>query len=127
MLPLVDRVARYTDELAKVCRRNPQASALRDNTLRGKADFCQISFDKLGCNILANPTLKTGDFRFEFGCVALQLGNVSSELGRRFPQSLGLAPYFPTGKPCDLLSERGCNIWHLSFPFCGGIQAILPA
>jgi hypothetical protein len=66
--------------------------------------------------VLANAALKQGNFGFELGGVALQLGDISSELGRRFPQSLRLAPDFPAGKPCDLLSERDCYIRHLSFP-----------
>jgi hypothetical protein len=111
-------VARHADELAIVCRRDPQAPALRNDALCSKADFCQISFSNLGRNILANPVLKAGNFRFEFGGVALQPGDISSELGRRFPQSLRLAPDFPAGKPCDLLSERDCDIRHLCFPFC---------
>src|ERR1035437_1284420 len=118
MLPLVDRVARHTDELAIVCRRDTQAPALRDDALCSKADFCRISFGNLGRNILANPALKAGDFRFEFEGVALQLGDISSELGRRFAQSLRLAPDFPAGKPCDLLSERDCYIRHLSLLLC---------
>src|SRR5450830_1371764 len=117
MLPLVDRVARHTDELAIVCRRDPQAPALRNDALCSKADFCRISFGNLGRNILANPALKAGHFRFEFGGVALQLGDISSELGRCFSQSPGLTPDFPAGKPCDLLSECDCYIWHLAFPF----------
>src|SRR5450759_3493312 len=127
MLPLVDRVARHTDELAIVCRRDPQAPALRNDALCSKADFCQISFGNLGRNILANPALKAGNFRFEFGGVALQLGDIPSELGRRFPQSLRLAPDFPAGKPCDLLSERDCNIRHLSFllSWCSGNTTII--
>ncbi|MBI2224779.1 MAG: hypothetical protein HYU44_07450 [Betaproteobacteria bacterium] len=68
--------------------------------------------------ILANPALKAGRFRFEFGGVALQFGDISSELGRCFPQSLRLTPDFPAGKPCDLLSKRDRYIRHLYFPFC---------
>jgi hypothetical protein len=111
-------VARHTDELAIVCRRDPQAPALRNDTPCSKAGFCRISFGNLRRNLLANPALKAGNFRFEFGGVALQLGDISSELGRRFPQSLRLAPDFPAGKPCDLLPERGCYIRHLSFLLC---------
>src|ERR1035437_2518691 len=117
MLPLVDRVARHTDELAIVCRRYLQPPALRNDALCRKADFCRISFGNWVRDILANPALKAGNFRFEFGGVALQFGDISSELGRRFPQSPRLAPDFPAGKPCDLLSERDCYIWHLSSPF----------
>jgi hypothetical protein len=101
-------VACHTDELAIVCRRDPQAPALRYDALCSKADFCRTSFGNLGRNILANPALKAGNFRFEFRVITLQLGYIFSELGRRFPQSLRLAPDFPAGKPYGLLSERDC-------------------
>src|SRR5471030_1153430 len=118
MLPLVDRVARHTDQLAIVCRRYPQPTALRNDALCSKAGFCRCSFGNLVCNILANAALKAGNFGFEFGGVALQPGDITSELGRRFPQSLRLAPDFPAGKPRDLLSERDCYIRHLCFLLC---------
>ena len=57
MLPLVDRVARHTDELAIVCRRDPQAPALRNDALCSKADFCRISFGNLGATSL--PTRRS--------------------------------------------------------------------
>src|ERR1017187_6573177 len=108
MFPLVDRVARHTDELAVVCRRYPETPTLRNDALCTKANFCQINLGNLGRNILANPVLKAGNFRFELGGVALQLSNISSELGRRFAQSLRLAPDLPAGKPRDLLSKCDC-------------------
>src|SRR5471032_2598991 len=118
MLPLVDRVARHTDQLAIVCRRYPQPAALRNDALRGKAGFCRSGFGNLVRNILASPALKARNFRFEFGGLALQPGDITSELGRRFPQSLRLAPDFPAGKPRDLLPERDCYIRHLCFLLC---------
>ena len=53
MLPLVDRVARHADEFAIVCRRDPQAPALRTDALCSKADFCRISFADSGRSLLA--------------------------------------------------------------------------
>jgi hypothetical protein len=48
-------------------------------------------------NVLASVALEAGKFRFEFGAVALQVGDISSEVGRRFAQSLRLTRGFPCG------------------------------
>ena len=106
MLPLVDRVARHTDELAIVCRRDPQATALGNDALCSKAGFCRISFGNLGRNILANPALKAGNFRFEFGGVALQLGDISSEWADAFRNPCVGSSSLRASR--DLLFERDC-------------------
>jgi hypothetical protein len=109
-------VTRHTDEPAIVRRRDAQAPALRNYALCSKADYCRITFGGLPRDTLANPALNAGHFRSEFGGVALELGDISSELARRFPQSLRQAPDFPACEPCDLLSEGDCYIRHFSFP-----------
>jgi hypothetical protein len=92
-----------------------------------KADSWRFSVGNAGRNILADAALKVGNLRFELRGVALQRRDISSELGRRPPQYLRLAADFPARKTRDFLSERDCNIWHLSFPSCCGNKAILTA
>jgi hypothetical protein len=116
MFPLVDSVARHTGELAKVRGRDPHATALRNDALCGEADSYRISVVNPGRNIIANAALNARNFGFEFGGVALQLGDIPPELGRRFAQSSRLAPDFPAGKPRDLLPECDCYIRHIDFP-----------